>query len=157
MQTVLGTNEMSLFARNGYSFFCFFLYVHLFNKSSKHSTVHLSDAYNSHNNSNQLPPFLFLFYYHRALTQFIVTLTRKMTFRGVNSKCAFVAVLQELITTLYIGFLGLIFSSYFVYLAEKENGEDFTSYADALWWGVVSAKFLFVICRDWWVFVLYYV
>uniref|UniRef100_A0A9L0IPF1 Potassium voltage-gated channel subfamily KQT member 1 n=1 Tax=Equus asinus TaxID=9793 RepID=A0A9L0IPF1_EQUAS len=39
---------------------------------------------------------------------------------------------QELITTLYIGFLGLIFSSYFVYLAEK----DFGSYADALWWGV---------------------
>jgi hypothetical protein len=27
--------------------------------------------------------------------------------------------LQELITTLYIGFLGLIFSSYFVYLSEK--------------------------------------
>ncbi len=52
-------------------------------------------------------------------------------------------LLQELITTLYIGFLGLIFSSYFVYLAEKdaigENGRtDFTSYADALWWGVVS-------------------
>lgn len=53
--------------------------------------------------------------------------------------------LQELITTLYIGFLGLIFSSYFVYLAEKDavgpNGEqktDFASYADALWWGVVS-------------------
>ncbi|KAK2141312.1 hypothetical protein LSH36_1122g00024 [Paralvinella palmiformis] len=50
---------------------------------------------------------------------------------------------QELITTLYIGFLGLIFSSYFVYLAEKdaigENGKtDFTSYADALWWGVVT-------------------
>ncbi|KAI8519047.1 Potassium voltage-gated channel sub KQT member 1 [Branchiostoma belcheri] len=50
---------------------------------------------------------------------------------------------QELITTLYIGFLGLIFSSYFVYLAEKdevdENGEtDFRSYADALWWGVVA-------------------
>ncbi|KAK6619774.1 Potassium voltage-gated channel subfamily KQT member 1 [Polyplax serrata] len=50
---------------------------------------------------------------------------------------------QELITTLYIGFLGLIFSSYFVYLAEKdakgENGRtDFESYADALWWGVSS-------------------
>ncbi|XP_062618870.1 potassium voltage-gated channel subfamily KQT member 1-like isoform X1 [Saccostrea cucullata] len=46
---------------------------------------------------------------------------------------------QELITTLYIGFLGLIFSSYFVYLAEKENGStDFTSYADALWWGVIT-------------------
>ena len=57
---------------------------------------------------------------------------------------AFVLV-QELITTLYIGFLGLIFSSYFVYLAEKdaitENGKtDFTSYADALWWGVVSTN-----------------
>ncbi|XP_069759861.1 potassium voltage-gated channel subfamily KQT member 1-like [Narcine bancroftii] len=50
---------------------------------------------------------------------------------------------QELITTLYIGFLGLIFSSYFVYLAEKdavdENGlTGFGSYADALWWGVVT-------------------
>ncbi|XP_045067064.1 potassium voltage-gated channel subfamily KQT member 1.1 [Coregonus clupeaformis] len=50
---------------------------------------------------------------------------------------------QELITTLYIGFLGLIFSSYFVYLAEKDavdsNGAtEFGSYADALWWGVVT-------------------
>ncbi|XP_056454708.1 potassium voltage-gated channel subfamily KQT member 1 [Gadus chalcogrammus] len=50
---------------------------------------------------------------------------------------------QELITTLYIGFLGLIFSSYFVYLAEKdavdEDGKTgFASYADALWWGVVT-------------------
>lgn len=43
---------------------------------------------------------------------------------------------QELITTLYIGFLGLIFSSYFVYLAEKESSDNsnFHSYADALWW-----------------------
>ncbi|XP_055955161.1 potassium voltage-gated channel subfamily KQT member 1 [Patella vulgata] len=46
---------------------------------------------------------------------------------------------QELITTLYIGFLGLIFSSYFVYLAEREDGKaDFASYADALWWGVIT-------------------
>ncbi|CAG2116995.1 unnamed protein product, partial [Medioppia subpectinata] len=57
---------------------------------------------------------------------------------------------QELITTLYIGFLGLIFSSYFMYLAEKDEipiqadgrpgkaKSDFQSYADALWWGVVS-------------------
>ncbi|XP_073868988.1 potassium voltage-gated channel subfamily KQT member 1 isoform X4 [Macaca fascicularis] len=50
---------------------------------------------------------------------------------------------QELITTLYIGFLGLIFSSYFVYLAEKdavnESGRvEFGSYADALWWGVTA-------------------
>ncbi|CAB1331509.1 unnamed protein product, partial [Coregonus sp. 'balchen'] len=47
---------------------------------------------------------------------------------------------QELITTLYIGFLGLIFSSYFVYLAEKDAVDEegktgFSSYADALWWG----------------------
>ncbi|XP_037906052.1 potassium voltage-gated channel subfamily KQT member 1-like isoform X2 [Hermetia illucens] len=50
---------------------------------------------------------------------------------------------QELITTLYIGFLGLIFSSYFVYLAEKDvvgpdGTTDFGSYADALWWGVIT-------------------
>lgn len=56
-------------------------------------------------------------------------------------------LLQELITTLYIGFLGLIFSSYFVYLAEKDTlgkdgNSDFESYADALWWGVVSDSFL---------------
>ncbi|XP_062859188.1 potassium voltage-gated channel subfamily KQT member 1 [Trichomycterus rosablanca] len=50
---------------------------------------------------------------------------------------------QELITTLYIGFLGLIFSSYFVYLVEKDAVDEegktgFSSYADALWWGVVT-------------------
>uniref|UniRef100_A0A3Q2D4L2 Potassium voltage-gated channel subfamily KQT member 1 n=1 Tax=Cyprinodon variegatus TaxID=28743 RepID=A0A3Q2D4L2_CYPVA len=50
---------------------------------------------------------------------------------------------QELITTLYIGFLSLIFSSYFVYLAEKDavdstGSTGFGNYADALWWGVVT-------------------
>ncbi|XP_070688769.1 potassium voltage-gated channel subfamily KQT member 1.1 [Pempheris klunzingeri] len=50
---------------------------------------------------------------------------------------------QELITTLYIGFLSLIFSSYFVYLAEKDavdssGSNEFGNYADALWWGVVT-------------------
>ncbi|KAM4597241.1 potassium voltage-gated channel subfamily KQT member 1.1 [Fundulus diaphanus] len=50
---------------------------------------------------------------------------------------------QELITTLYIGFLSLIFSSYFVYLAEKDAVDNkgstgFENYADALWWGVVT-------------------
>ena len=68
---------------------------------------------------------------------------------------------QELITTLYIGFLGLIFSSYFMYLSEKVRllneshwqkitlhipqdavgpggRTDFYSYADALWWGVIT-------------------
>ncbi|XP_076361293.1 potassium voltage-gated channel subfamily KQT member 1-like isoform X3 [Tachypleus tridentatus] len=46
---------------------------------------------------------------------------------------------QELITTLYIGFLGLIFSSFLVYLAEKDQKRtNFHSFADALWWGVVT-------------------
>ncbi|XP_022237287.1 potassium voltage-gated channel subfamily KQT member 1-like [Limulus polyphemus] len=46
---------------------------------------------------------------------------------------------QELITTLYIGFLGLIFSSFLVYLAEKDQkNTNFHSFADALWWGVVT-------------------
>ncbi|XP_068580390.1 potassium voltage-gated channel subfamily KQT member 1.1 [Cebidichthys violaceus] len=50
---------------------------------------------------------------------------------------------QELITTLYIGFLSLIFSSYFVYLAEKDavdgsGSTEIANYADALWWGVVT-------------------
>ena len=50
---------------------------------------------------------------------------------------------QELFTTLYIGFLGLIFSSFLVYLAEKDrNTEKFGTYADALWWGVVSVGHL---------------
>ncbi|XP_061743253.1 potassium voltage-gated channel subfamily KQT member 1.1 isoform X3 [Nerophis ophidion] len=44
---------------------------------------------------------------------------------------------QELITTLYIGFLSLVFASYMLYLAEKENGH-LDSYADALWWGVIT-------------------
>ncbi|XP_022243796.1 potassium voltage-gated channel subfamily KQT member 5-like [Limulus polyphemus] len=46
---------------------------------------------------------------------------------------------QELITTLYIGFLGLIFSSFLVYLAEKDQkNTKFTNFADALWWGVIT-------------------
>lgn len=64
--------------------------------------------------------------------------------------CAFFRILivllfqQELITTLYIGFLALIFCSYLVYIAEKDekggdlrgakgNDSHFESYADALW------------------------
>lgn len=47
--------------------------------------------------------------------------------------------LQELITTLYIGFLGLIFASFLMYLVERdEEGTNFTNFAQALWWGVVS-------------------
>ncbi|CAF3599979.1 unnamed protein product [Rotaria sp. Silwood1] len=58
---------------------------------------------------------------------------------------------QELITTLYIGFLALIFCSYLVYIAEKdEKGDDsrgikgndshFDTYADALWVGKIIAS-----------------
>lgn len=50
---------------------------------------------------------------------------------------------QELFTTVYIGFLALIFSSFLMYLAEKEaNPEKFSNFADALWWGVVSTGFI---------------
>ncbi|XP_052897766.1 potassium voltage-gated channel subfamily KQT member 1-like isoform X5 [Anopheles moucheti] len=46
---------------------------------------------------------------------------------------------QELITTLYIGFLGLIFASFLVYLMEKDvRGTKFSNFAQALWWGVIT-------------------
>ncbi|XP_050715542.1 potassium voltage-gated channel subfamily KQT member 1-like isoform X9 [Eriocheir sinensis] len=45
---------------------------------------------------------------------------------------------QELITTVYIGFLGLIFSSFLVYLVEKDNNDHFKNFPDALWWGVIT-------------------
>ncbi|ESO01883.1 hypothetical protein HELRODRAFT_66265 [Helobdella robusta] len=46
---------------------------------------------------------------------------------------------QELFTTLYIGFLGLISFSFLIYLAEKDrNPNKFGTYLDALWWGVVT-------------------
>ena len=67
--------------------------------------------------------------------------------RNLSSFC----LSQELFTTLYIGFLGLIFSSFLVYLAEKDqNANKFGTYADALWWGVVSTPvaifvFLFMV------------
>ncbi|CAG5097019.1 Similar to KCNQ5: Potassium voltage-gated channel subfamily KQT member 5 (Homo sapiens) [Cotesia congregata] len=44
---------------------------------------------------------------------------------------------QELFTTLYIGFLGLISASFLVYLAERDD-EHFNNYAKALWWGVIT-------------------
>lgn len=44
-----------------------------------------------------------------------------------------------MITTLYIGFLGLIFTSFLVFIAEKETPDTkFKSFADALWWGVIT-------------------
>ncbi|KAK3885939.1 hypothetical protein Pcinc_009872 [Petrolisthes cinctipes] len=45
---------------------------------------------------------------------------------------------QELLTTLYIGFLGLIFSSFLVYLVEKDDNPNFKNFPDALWWGVIT-------------------
>ncbi|XP_078279394.1 potassium voltage-gated channel subfamily KQT member 4 [Rhinoraja longicauda] len=45
---------------------------------------------------------------------------------------------KELITAWYIGFLILIFSSFLVYLAEKEDNSEFLTYADSLWWGTVT-------------------
>ncbi|NXF45990.1 KCNQ5 protein, partial [Oceanites oceanicus] len=44
---------------------------------------------------------------------------------------------KELITAWYIGFLVLIFSSFLVYLVEKDANNQFSTYADALWWGTV--------------------
>ena len=49
-------------------------------------------------------------------------------------------IFQELITAWYIGFLTLIFASFLVYQAEKEvNHEQFTTYADGLWWCLVRS------------------
>ncbi|XP_050178227.1 potassium voltage-gated channel subfamily KQT member 3 [Myiozetetes cayanensis] len=57
---------------------------------------------------------------------------------------------KELITAWYIGFLTLILSSFLVYLVEKDvpekdaNGvemkEEFETYADALWWGLMQQQ-----------------
>ncbi|XP_062043559.1 potassium voltage-gated channel subfamily KQT member 5 [Lepus europaeus] len=45
---------------------------------------------------------------------------------------------KELITAWYIGFLVLIFSSFLVYLVEKDANKEFSTYADALWWGTIT-------------------
>ncbi|XP_043102352.1 potassium voltage-gated channel, KQT-like subfamily, member 2a isoform X9 [Puntigrus tetrazona] len=46
---------------------------------------------------------------------------------------------KELITAWYIGFLCLILASFLVYSVEKDdNSEMFETYADALWWGLVT-------------------
>lgn len=50
----------------------------------------------------------------------------------------------ELITTMYMGFIVLIITSYLVYLAERDfivaETRPFESYADALWFGIVTGK-----------------
>ncbi|XP_066513810.1 potassium voltage-gated channel subfamily KQT member 5 isoform X2 [Hoplias malabaricus] len=45
---------------------------------------------------------------------------------------------KELVTAWYIGFLVLIFSSFLVYLVEKDFNKEFSTYADALWWGTIT-------------------
>ncbi|XP_047445786.1 potassium voltage-gated channel subfamily KQT member 3 [Mugil cephalus] len=57
---------------------------------------------------------------------------------------------KELITAWYIGFLSLILASFLVYLVEKDDvsenenptgppkPQDFDTYADALWWGLIT-------------------
>ncbi|XP_029995344.1 potassium voltage-gated channel, KQT-like subfamily, member 2a isoform X4 [Sphaeramia orbicularis] len=45
---------------------------------------------------------------------------------------------KELITAWYIGFLCLILASFLVYSVEKEENKEFETYADALWWGLIT-------------------
>ncbi|KAI5629120.1 potassium voltage-gated channel subfamily KQT member 5 isoform X1 [Silurus asotus] len=45
---------------------------------------------------------------------------------------------KELVTAWYIGFLVLIFASFLVYLVEKDINREFSTYADALWWGTIT-------------------
>ncbi|KAJ8016432.1 hypothetical protein DPEC_G00007150 [Dallia pectoralis] len=45
---------------------------------------------------------------------------------------------KELITAWYIGFLCLILASFLVYSVEKDNNDMFETYADALWWGLIT-------------------
>ena len=47
----------------------------------------------------------------------------------------------ELLTSVYIGIFILLFSSYFILIFEKEfpdNGTDFHSYADAVYWSIIT-------------------
>ncbi|XP_041702033.2 potassium voltage-gated channel subfamily KQT member 2 isoform X5 [Coregonus clupeaformis] len=45
---------------------------------------------------------------------------------------------KELITAWYIGFLCLILASFLVYSVEKDENDMFETYADALWWGLIT-------------------
>ncbi|XP_013884657.1 potassium voltage-gated channel subfamily KQT member 5, partial [Austrofundulus limnaeus] len=45
---------------------------------------------------------------------------------------------KELVTAWYIGFLVLIFSSFLIYLVENKFNKEFATYADALWWGMIT-------------------
>ena len=62
-----------------------------------------------------------------------------------SKNLSFLFFIQELITAWYIGFLVLIFSSFLVYLVEKDANKEFSTYADALWWGTVSIQICFCV------------
>ena len=87
--------------------------------------------------------------------------------KGEEDECNCVCVcvfLQELITAWYIGFLSLILASFLVYLVEKDDvsmdvsnqdnptaqpkQQDFDTYADALWWGLVRVHHILSINRS---------
>ena len=84
-------------------------------------------------------------YLHTNKTYTLKSLTHKILQTEIHSKtglsiCQYLhRLFQELITTVYIGFLGLLFSSFIIYLVEKDDNPNFKSFADALWWGVVSS------------------
>lgn len=79
---------------------------------------------------------------------------------------------QELITAWYIGFLSLILASFLVYLVEKDDvsmdvsdpenptaqpkTQDFDTYADALWWGLVRTSLCLFCCVCIWVLMFQY-
>ena len=73
-------------------------------------------------------------YAHRQVGAMRSCCFRRMVM--INSNLCTLA--QELFTTLYIGFLGLIFSSFLIFLAEKEANPKFSNFAESLWWGVVG-------------------
>lgn len=69
-----------------------------------------------------------------------------MLFSDFRSVALYFSLFQELITTLYIGFLGLIFASFAVYLMEKDVNKKFSNFAQALWWGVVRMILSIILC-----------
>lgn len=77
-------------------------------------------------------------YAHRQVSLTFFRLKFKLKKKNCFVLFCFVSIFKELITTMYIGFLGLIFASFLVYLMEKDVNEKFSNFAQALWWGVVS-------------------
>ncbi|XP_031572430.1 potassium voltage-gated channel subfamily KQT member 1-like isoform X2 [Actinia tenebrosa] len=45
---------------------------------------------------------------------------------------------KELVTTLYLGFISLIFASFVLYMVEKDANIKFDSWPNSFWWGIVT-------------------